>query len=118
MDHEIERGVKKKMQELWASLENERKSSRIFFPGSYDPTQYSLMISGDLGNAEAQIVFFHEHAHFMIGQCHWGESIRRLDHLEVMVALSLNRLRDLIIAQTLGWSKTNKPRSICFSEAL
>ena len=109
MDHEIERGAKKMMQELWASLENERKSSRIIFPGSYDPTDYSLMIHDDLGDAEAQIVFLHEHAHYMIGLCHWGESIRRLDHLEVTVALSLNKLRGSIIAQTFGWSKSNKP---------
>ena len=58
--------------------EFERRVNRILFPGSYDAALNLLLIDFNLPVDDARMVQVHEHMHFVLGQRHWGEAIRRL----------------------------------------
>ncbi len=98
--------VELKKKEIWQILEYERRATGLFFPGTYDPSLCLMQIHPALVEDEAALVYFHELAHFIMGQTNYGEAIRRLDNLEVLISspLELRRCQLIVdfVRRTLG----------------
>lgn len=86
---------------IWESLERARRTHRELYPGSYDPSIGLMLLDPTLNEVDVQLVFAHEHAHFVQGQTHWGEAIRRLNTLQILMSVPLQLQRSLIITRLL-----------------
>lgn len=94
---------------LVKDAEFEQRAHRIFYPGSYEPSLHSMMLNPDQEEEKLTLVFIHEDAHFRMGQRHWGEAIRRLDHLGVQVSMPLDMRRVQELHRLLTNNSNRKP---------
>lgn len=84
-------------RELFARCQTYLRSRKLYHAGLYDPADESIFINADLDQFDAELVYFHELTHYQLGKLHWGEAIRRLDHIEIVMASRLQHFRGLII---------------------
>ncbi len=87
----------------WLDLLMERREHyayilRSLFPGSYKTDDLTLMVNSDLPPHIHALVMLHELTHAEFGHQHYGEMIRRLEHLAILAAIPLHQIRKNIMA--------------------
>jgi tetratricopeptide (TPR) repeat protein len=78
---------------LMESREHYAYSLRSLYPGSYKTDDLTLMVNRELPPHIHTLVMLHELTHAEFGWQHYGEMIRRLEHLAILVAIPLHQIR-------------------------
>ena len=94
------RAVEEMLRPAYRELINQQEPFMDLLPGSFKQTTSTIRLNDELPSEKRLLVLSHEIGHAWLGRKHWGEAIKRLEGLQLLLFPWLNLVRYRIIQET------------------